>query len=71
MPRGNGTGPRSQGPMTGRGMGYCTGYSRPEFSNYRYPSGRDVQITRFSGGRGRGRGRGSRFRPSGRRRANF
>jgi hypothetical protein len=23
MPRGDGTGPLGQGPMTGRGMGYC------------------------------------------------
>ena len=23
MPKGNGTGPLGQGPMTGRGMGYC------------------------------------------------
>ena len=23
MPRGNGTGPAGQGPMTGRGLGFC------------------------------------------------
>ena len=26
MPALNGTGPLGQGPMTGRGLGYCTGY---------------------------------------------
>lgn len=27
MPRGDRTGPMGMGPMTGSGMGYCTGYS--------------------------------------------
>ena len=26
MPRGDGTGPRGLGPMTGRAAGYCAGY---------------------------------------------
>ena len=32
MPGGNGTGPLGQGPMTGRGLGYCTGYANPGFA---------------------------------------
>ena len=31
MPRGDGTGPWGQGSMTGRGLGYCSGYERPGF----------------------------------------
>ena len=33
MPRGDGTGPSGQGRMTGRGLGYCTGYTQPGFIN--------------------------------------
>ena len=33
MPFGDGTGPCGQGPMTGRGMGFCNGFNRPGFSN--------------------------------------
>lgn len=29
MPRLDGTGPRGQGPMTGRGLGFCAGFNRP------------------------------------------
>ena len=28
MPRGNRMGPQGQGPMTGRGAGFCAGYRR-------------------------------------------
>ena len=55
MPRGDGTGPAGMGSMTGRGAGYCSGYSVPGFAN---PIG-----GRYSGiGRGAfgGRGRGNR-----------
>lgn len=31
MPRGDKTGPEGFGPRTGRGLGYCTGYSSPGF----------------------------------------
>lgn len=31
MPGGDRTGPMGQGPMTGRGMGYCTGNVQPGF----------------------------------------
>jgi hypothetical protein len=33
MPRGDGTGPGGLGPMTGRGAGYCAGYSVPGYSS--------------------------------------
>lgn len=43
MPLGDRTGPAGQGPMTGRGMGYCAGSNSPGY---------------MSGGFGRGMGRG-------------
>ncbi|MDD3432062.1 MAG: DUF5320 domain-containing protein [Bacteroidales bacterium] len=46
MPRGDKTGPMGQGPMTGRALGFCSGYESPGFTKG------------FGGGRGRGRGRG-------------
>jgi hypothetical protein len=33
MPRGDGTGPRGMGRMSGRGAGYCSGNVMPGFSN--------------------------------------
>ena len=48
MPFGDRTGPLGQGPMTGRGAGYCAGYETPGYAN---PGG-------FGFGFGRGRGRG-------------
>jgi hypothetical protein len=33
MPRGDGTGPRGQGAMTGRGAGYCSGFEMPGYAN--------------------------------------
>ena len=53
MPRGDGTGPMGMGPMTGRGAGYCAGYSVAGFMN---PMG---------GRMGLGLGRGRGFRPYG------
>ena len=57
MPRGDRTGPRGAGPMTGRAAGYCAGYSVPGYMNptitYRRGWGRG-----FGRGRGRGFGRG-------------
>ena len=32
MPRGDGTGPAGQGPMTGRRAGYCAGFDMPGFA---------------------------------------
>ena len=46
MPFGDGTGPLGLGPMTGRGLGYCTGHGRPGY-----------MIPGFGWGRGRGFGR--------------
>lgn len=43
MPRGDRTGPRGMGPMTGRGLGYCAGFDAPGYA---------------SPGPGYGRGRG-------------
>ena len=51
MPGGDRTGPQGMGPMTGRGLGYCTGYNSPGYAN---PGPR-----RFFG-RGFGRGFGWR-----------
>ncbi len=36
MPRGDGTGPLGMGPISGRGAGYCAGYTfnNPAFENY-------------------------------------
>ena len=47
MPRGDRTGPRGLGPMTGRGMGYCSKYPVSE-----------IKKTFRGYGRGCGRGRG-------------
>lgn len=33
MPRGDRTGPAGQGPLTGRGAGFCAGFSVPGFIN--------------------------------------
>ncbi len=52
MPFGDGTGPFGQGPMTGRGLGYCGGNNAP---------GRF-----FGAGRGMGRGWGFHGRGMGR-----
>jgi len=62
MPRGDGTGPMGQGPMTGRGAGYCAGFDRPGYASQ--APGRGFGMG-WSGGRGRGWGggwrRGGRF----------
>jgi hypothetical protein len=52
MPAGDRTGPNGFGPMTGRGAGFCAGYSVPGYTN-------PVQ-GRGYGGYGRGRGGGGR-----------
>ena len=39
MPRGDGTGPAGQGPMTGRRMGYCAGFNVPGFMNFGFGRG--------------------------------
>lgn len=55
MPRGDGTGPASLGPMTGRGAGYCAGYPVAGFLNRLFGRG-------FGGSWGRGGGFGWRNR---------
>lgn len=54
MPRGNGTGPRGAGAMTGRGAGYCAGWGTPGFANYGAPVA--GPWCRMGMGRGAGRG---------------
>jgi len=49
MPSGDRTGPAGMGPMTGRGAGYCAGYSTPGYVNPGFGRG---------GGFGRGWGKG-------------
>ena len=57
MPRGNRTGPMGWGPRTGRGLGYCAGFSSPG-----YTKGPGMGLGRGYGGgrgwRGGGWGRG-------------
>ncbi len=55
MPRGNGLGPAGQGPMTGRGAGYCAGSALPGFANAQWACGP---------GRGLGRGYRRGFGPA-------
>lgn len=50
MPAGDGTGQGGQGPMSGRGAGFCAGYGMPGFMN--------PAVGRGSMGFGRGRGFG-------------
>jgi hypothetical protein len=58
MPFGDGTGPMGLGSRTGRGAGYCSGYSVPGYMN---PiPGRGLGFG-FGGPRGFGRGRGKGF----------
>lgn len=60
MPGGDRTGPMGQGPMTGRGMGYCTGNAQP---GYMTAAGRPLGWGfGRGGGRGLGRGGGRGFR---------
>ncbi len=51
MPGGDRTGPAGYGSRTGRGLGYCSGYDRPGFTQ---------GTPRGGGGFGRGWGRGFR-----------
>mgnify|MGYP006307327031 CR=1 FL=1 len=56
MPGGNRRGPEGQGPMTGRGLGYCSGNDAPGAA---YPRpGRGLEP-----GFGRGPGRGGALGP--------
>ncbi len=58
MPRGDRTGPQGMGSMTGRGMGFCSGYDAPGYASPGaggFGRGRGMG---FGGGWGRGMGRG-------------
>ena len=52
MPRGDGTGPQGQGPLTGRGAGYCAGYAVPGFADRQAYGGGPGMGAGFGGGRG-------------------
>ena len=56
MPRGDGTGPRGMGPMTGRAAGFCSGSANPGYFNPlsggRLGLGMRRGWTQFSAGRG-------------------
>ena len=54
MPRGDGTGQTGQGPMTGRGAGFCAGFSTPGIAN---PTPRQGMGFRRGAGNGAGRRR--------------
>jgi len=58
MPRGDRTGPMGAGPMTGRGAGYCAGYSAPGYVNPIPPRSGGFGYGHGGWGRGRGWGRG-------------
>lgn len=59
MPSGDRTGPMGQGSMTGRALGFCTGYNTPGFDKgFGGGMGRGYGFGRGMGGaRGMGRGR--------------
>ncbi|MFC1714095.1 DUF5320 domain-containing protein [Candidatus Poribacteria bacterium] len=57
MPRGDKTGPEGAGPMTGRGMGSCSGSGTP--GSVKQGTGRGAG-RRSGSGRGRRSGRGMR-----------
>ncbi len=62
MPGGDGTGPRGFGPMTGGGMGFCTGFGIPGYANYARGRGYRTWGAGRSGG---GRGHRNRFYATG------
>lgn len=52
MPRGDRTGPQGQGPMTGRGMGYCRGAGAAGFTTSSFGTGAGRGLGGGGGGRG-------------------
>lgn len=63
MPALNGTGPAGMGPLTGRGLGYCTGARSTTYRYGRRPGfglgyGRGMGLGRRFAGRGMGSGMG-------------
>jgi hypothetical protein len=61
MPRGDGTGPRGLGSMTGRGAGYCAGTDAPGYGNPAAGRGFGMGFGRGGGFGGGGRGWRNRF----------
>lgn len=59
MPRGDRTGPRGLGAMTGRAAGYCAGFGVPGYANF--PAGRGFGAG-CGGGRAQGGGCGRGYR---------
>ncbi|MFA5074167.1 MAG: DUF5320 domain-containing protein [Nitrospirota bacterium] len=56
MPRGDGTGPRGMGPMSGRAAGFCAGFGMPGYANSGLGRGFGMGFGQGLGGRiGRGR----------------
>lgn len=64
MPRGDRTGPRGMGSMTGRAAGYCAGYDAPGVANPAMGGGYGGGAGRRAGGGG-GFGRRNRFYATG------
>jgi hypothetical protein len=67
MPGGDRTGPAGAGPMTGRGLGYCSGNTAPGYAYGRggFGGGYGGGFRRAPGTGGRGRGRMNMFYATG------
>lgn len=65
MPRGDGTGPRGMGTMTGRGAGYCVGFVASGYTNPIVEGGIGMGFGRGRGFGGGGRGWRNRFHAMG------
>jgi len=67
MPGGDRTGPAGAGPMTGRGLGYCSGNAAPGYAHGRggFGGGHGGGFRRAPGTGGRGRGRMNVFYATG------
>ncbi len=63
MPRGNRTGPRGLGARTGRGLGYCSGFSTPGYTKGPGMGWGGGWGHGWRRGGGAGWGRGGRFAP--------
>lgn len=57
MPGLDRTGPRGEGPMTGRGLGYCAEKVQDLKDKTQQPINRPLRVGRAWGGPGRGLGR--------------
>jgi hypothetical protein len=61
MPRGDRRGPEGMGPMTGRGLGFCSGQDSPGYTKGAFGGARGMGLGRGFG-RGLGFGRGYAWR---------